>query len=188
MVCKHENSKSLYSFDDIIDGYFPLKFSLLQLLDRLDTSLAYIEISHAPIMEIYGLGPHDPVPLRINTGRVGIIDKLHVRITRTGDFSSTGKWQWLDLLTHERTFDSMIRLAEPAYVKGFCTTDGFGSCSGKTAKLIFQNNMPKSGAVWGPFSINHSLIHQMEAIERNFDCAREEFLEISEEQKIYKSP
>ena len=61
-----ENAEDLYSFDDIIDGYFPLKFSLLQLLDRLNSSLAYVEILHAPIMEIYELEPQDPVPLKIN--------------------------------------------------------------------------------------------------------------------------
>ena len=90
MFCLQENKENLYSFVDIIDGYFPLKFSLLQLLGCLNTSLAYVEISHAPIIEIYELEPQDPVPLKINTGRVGIIDKLDVRITRDGDFSSIG--------------------------------------------------------------------------------------------------
>ena len=115
------NEENLYSFDNIIVVYFPVKFSLLQLLDRLNTSLAYVEISHTPIMEIYELEPKDPVPLNIYTGRMGTIDKLHVRITRDGNFSSSGKWRWLKTLESDAIFDSMIRLAEPAYVQGFFT-------------------------------------------------------------------
>ena len=114
MSCQQENKESLYSFDDIIDGYFPLKFSLLQLLDRLNSSLAYVEISHAPIMEIYELEPQDPV------------------------------------------FDSMIRLAEPAYVQGFCSCIGRGSQSSKMAESVFRNKLPESSAIWGPFRGNFS--------------------------------
>lgn len=156
MSCQQENKESLYSFDDIIDGYFPLKFSLLQLLDRLNSSLAYVEISHAPIMEIYELEPQDPVPLKINRGRTGIIDKLYVRITREGDFLSSGTWRWLEALESEAVFDSMIRLAEPAYVQGFCSCIGRGSQSSKMAKSVFRNKLPESSAIWGPFRGNFS--------------------------------
>ena len=156
MSGQQENAESLYSFDDIIDGYFPLKFSLLQLLDRLNTSLAYVEISHVPIMEIYGLEPQDPVPLNINTGRVGIIDKLHVRITRDGDFSSNGMWRWLGALESEAVFDGMTRLAEPAYVQGFFLRTGEGSHRDRVAKPVLRTKMPESSTNWGPFRGNFS--------------------------------
>ena len=71
--------ENLCFFDDVIDGYFPLQISLSHLLKRLDTSLAYLEIKYAPIMDIPGLQLFDPVPLNLKVGRVGMIEKLHVR-------------------------------------------------------------------------------------------------------------
>ena len=180
MSCEQENRECLHSFDDIIDGYFPLKFSLLQLLDRLGTSLAYFEISHAPIMEISELEPRDPVPLNIHTGRMGIIDKLHVRITRDGDFSSNGTWRWLDTLAPDEFFDSMIRLAEPAYVQGFFASIGNGSHSGRIAKPVFRNNVPENSAIWGPFRRNPCRILQEKAVEDDCNGSAEEFLTIFE--------
>ena len=186
MSCQQENAESFYSFDDIIDGYFPLKFSLLQLLDRLNTSLAYVEISHAPIMEIYELEPQDPVPLNISTGRVGIIDKLHVRITRDGDFSSNGTWRWLEALEPDAVFDSMIRLAEPAYVQGFFSCIRHGSHSGKLAKPVFRNRVPESGIILGPFRGNFSRATQYKAVEGNYIQSVDEFLTSFEAERSYK--
>ncbi len=180
MPSQQENAESLHSFDDIIDGYFPLKLSLLQMLDRLNTSIAYVEISHAPIMEISGLAPQDPVPLTINTGRVGIIDKLHVRITRDSDFSSNGTWRWLDSLAPEKIFDSMIRLAEPAYVQGFFARNGHRSHSGKIAKTVFRNKVPENSAIWGPFMRNPSQITYPKTVEYDHRYRVEEFLAIFE--------
>ena len=185
MSCLQKNAENLYSFDDIIDGYFPMKFSLLQLLDRLNTSLAYVEISHAPIMEIYELEPQDPVPLSINTGRVGIIDKLHLRITRDGDFSSNGTWRWLDGLEPNAIFDSMIRLAEPAYVQGFFSCIGHGSHSDKVAKPVFRNKVPENGTIWGPFRGNFSRTTQ-KAVEGECNHSVDEFLAISEAKRNHK--
>ena len=186
MSCLQENAEDLYSFDDIIDGYFPLKFSLLQMLGRLNTSLAYVEISYAPIMVIYELEPQDPVPLNINTGRVGIIDKLHVRITRDGDFSSNGTWWWLDGLEPDAIFDSMIRLAEPAYVKGFFSRIGHGSQSGKVAKPVFRNKVAENSTIWGPFRGNFSQTTQYKAVEGEYNHSVDEFLVISEAKRNYK--
>ena len=186
MSCQQENAQSLYSFDDVIDGYFPLKFSLLQLLDRLNTSLAYVEISHAPIMEIYELEPQDPVPLNISTGRVGIIDKLHVRITRDGDFSSNGTWRWLEGLEPDAVFDSMIRLAEPAYVQGFFSRIQHGSHSGKLAKPGFRNKVPESRTILGTFRGNFSQTTQYNAVEGNYNQSIDEFLTIFEAERNYK--
>ena len=185
MSCLQENAENLYSFDDIIDGYFPMKFSLLQLLDRLNTSLAYVEISHAPIMEIYELEPQDPVPLNINTGRVGIIDKLHVRISRDGDFSSNGTWRWLDRLEPDAIFDSMIRLAEPAYVQGFFSCIGHGSHSDKVAKPVFRKKVPENSTIWGPFLGNFSQSNQ-NAVKDVYNDPVDEFLAISEDKRNYK--
>ena len=109
----------LYFFNDVIDGYFPLQISLSHLLERLDTSLAYVEITYAPIMDIPGLKLFDPVPLNLKMGRIGMIEKLHVRYESSGNFSSNGSWHWLDAQEANNSFDKVIRLAEPAYVEGF---------------------------------------------------------------------
>lgn len=110
----------LYPFEDIIDGYFPLQVSLMQMLERLGSDLAYVEITHAPIMQIENL-PHDaPVPLNIRDGRAGVIDQLHLRVAADGAISGAGTWRWLDGSSATEPLDPMTRLAEPAFLSGFC--------------------------------------------------------------------
>ena len=58
----------LYFFNDVIDGYFPLQISLSHLLERLDTSLAYVEITYAPIMDC--LLYTSPSPRDLSTSRM----------------------------------------------------------------------------------------------------------------------
>ena len=141
----------LYFFNDVIDGYFPLQISLSHLLERLDTSLAYVEITYAPIMDIPGLKLFDPVPLNLKMGRVGMIEKLHVRYESSGNFSSNGSWHWLDAQEANNSFDKVIRLAEPAYVEGFFVSNKPVSNSMKVAKSITADEMPIGKEVWGPF-------------------------------------
>ena len=116
---RRDNVENLCFFNDVIDGYFPLQISLSHLLVRLNTTLAYLEIRYAPIMDIPGLAHSDPVPLNVKVGRVGMIEKLHVRYESSGNFSSNGSWHWLDAQEANNSFDNVIRLAEPAYVRGF---------------------------------------------------------------------
>jgi hypothetical protein len=151
---REEIVENLCFFNDVIDGYFPLQISLSHLLERLDASLAYIEITYAPIMDIPGLEYFDPVPLNLKVGRVGMIEKLHVRYESSGNFSSNGSWHWLDTYTQEANncFSKMIRLAEPAYVEGFYVSNEPVHNSIKVAKSIVSDDMPVGREVWGPFS------------------------------------
>ena len=143
--------ENLCFFNDVIDGYFPLQISLSHLLKRLDTSLAYVEIKYAPIMDIPGLQLFDPVPLNLKVRRVGMIEKLHVRYESSGNFSSNGSWHWFDAQEANNSFDKVIRLAEPAYVEGFFVSNKPVSNSMKVAKSIIADEMPIGKEVWGPF-------------------------------------
>jgi hypothetical protein len=148
---REEIVENLCFFNDVIDGYFPLQISLSHLLKRLDTSLAYLEIKYAPIMDIPGLQLFDPVPLNLKVGRVGMIEKLHVRYESSGNFSSNGSWHWFDAQEANNSFDKVIRLAEPAYVEGFFVSNKPVSNSMKVAKSIIADEMPIGKEVWGPF-------------------------------------
>jgi hypothetical protein len=147
-----EIGENLCFFNDVIDGYFPLQISLSHLLKRLDTSLAYLEIKYAPIMDIPDLQLFDPVPLNLKVGRVGMIEKLHVRYESSGNFSSNGSWHWFDAQEANNSFDKVIRLAEPAYVEGFFVSNKPVSNSMKVAKSIIADEMPIGKEVWGPFT------------------------------------
>jgi len=144
--------ENLCFFNDVIDGYFPLQISLSHLLKRLDTSLAYVEIKYAPIMDIPGLQLFDPVPLNLKVGRVGMIEKLHFRYESSGNFSANGSWHWFDAQEANNSFDKVIRLAEPAYVEGFFVSNKPVSNSMKVAKSIIADEMPIGKEVWGPFT------------------------------------
>lgn len=106
-------------FEDILEGYFPLRFSIEDMMRRRGQSDAVLEMSFAPIIEVEGL-PHDaPVPLNIRSGRAGIIDyaKLLVSV-RLSETRVTGQasWRWLDGAPAGAFLDPMLRLAEPALV------------------------------------------------------------------------
>ena len=148
---RRDNVENLCFFNDVIDGYFPLKVSLSHLLVRLNTTLAYLEIRYAPIMDIPCLAHSDPVPLNVKVGRVGMIEKLHVRYESSGNFSSNGNWHWLDAQEANNSFDKVVRLAEPAYVEGFFVSNKPVSNSVKVAKPIITDEIPIGKEVWGPF-------------------------------------
>ena len=151
---RRDNVENLCFFNDVIDGYFPLKISLSHLLVRLNTTLAYLEIRYAPIMDIPCLAHSDPVPINVKVGRVGMIEKLHIRYESSGNFSSNGSWHWLDAQEANNSFDKVIRLAEPAYVQGFYASNKPVSNSMKVAKSLIADHMPIGREVWGPFIIN----------------------------------
>ena len=148
---RRDNVENLCFFNDVIDGYFPLQNSLSHLLVRLNTKLAYLEIRYAPNMDIPGLAHSDPVPLNVKVGRVGMIEKLHVRYESSGNFSSNGSWHWLDAQEANNSFDKVIRLAEPAYVQGFYASNKPVSNSMKVATSLIADDMPNGKEVWGPF-------------------------------------
>ena len=148
---RRDIGENLCFFNEVIDGYFPLQISLSHLLVRLNTTLAYLEIRYAPIMDIPGLALSDPVPLNVKVGRVGMIEKLHVRYESSGNFSSNGNWYWLDAQEANNSFDKVVRLAEPAYVEGFFVSNKPVSNSMKVAKSIITDEIPIGKEVWGPF-------------------------------------
>lgn len=115
-------------FEDIIDGYFPLQESLRQMLVRNGFASACVTLTHAPIMNIPGLAPDAPVPLRLDRGTAGIADRLDIIIAmRGGDpqLSGSGKWRWDSQSgVNAPTLSPLTRLAEPAIVKGIGIVSG----------------------------------------------------------------
>lgn len=128
-------------FEDIIDGYFPLQESLRQMLVRNGFASACITLTHVPIMDIPGLAPDAPVPLRLTRGTAGIADKLEIIATLGGfepKVSGTGKWRWYsDKKAQETRLSPLIRLAEPAIVQGIGIRVGTTNtqCFGQVAIL-----------------------------------------------------
>ena len=115
-------------FEDIIDGYFPLQESLRQMLHRNGFVSACVTLTHAPIMNIPGLAPSAPVPLRIDQGDAGIADRLDIIAVRTRSgiqLSGYGRWLWYSGASFtENLLPSRTRLAEPAIVQGIGLADG----------------------------------------------------------------
>ena len=107
------------AFEDILDGYFPLRLSVDDLMLRRNLTHATLELSFAPIIDVPDL-PHDaPAPLNIRSGRAGMIHwaRLGVRNAPGGSVvGGCGHWQWFDDTPHETALDPMTRLAEPALV------------------------------------------------------------------------
>lgn len=115
-------------FEDIIDGYFPLQESLRQMLLRNGFASACVTLTHAPIMDIPGLAPDAPVPLRLDRGTAGIADRLDIIVAmRGGDpqLSGSGKWRWHSQSgVNAPTLSPLTRLAEPAIVQGIGIVSG----------------------------------------------------------------
>ena len=109
-------------FEETIDGYFPLRESLRQMLvrNRIDTAL--VRILHAPAMEIPGLKPQDPVPLFITDGYDCMIHQMTLIIRLVGNsmvVSGAGQWTWTgEHRVNDEHFSAEHRLAEPAFVRG----------------------------------------------------------------------
>lgn len=117
-----------FYFEDFIDGYFPLIQSLSHLMDRQAVDAALLVLRVAPMMEIPGLAPEDPVPLHINPVYAGQIDWLGVvvrRVTQEVRISGHALWTWNDRKRRNASHLSpTIRLAEPAFVRGVGFRDG----------------------------------------------------------------
>lgn len=109
-------------FEDIIDGYFPLQESLRQMLYRNGFASACVRLTYAPIMDIPGLAPDAPVPLRLTQGISGLADRLDIIVTLDGPearLTGTGNWRWYAIEnTRSNLLPPLTRLAEPAIVQG----------------------------------------------------------------------
>lgn len=105
--------------EDILDGYFPLRMSVADLMQRRGLVRVRLEMRFAPILTVDGL-PHDaPVPLNIQSGRAGMIYHA-VLEARPGDslpnLTGAAHWHWFDGTPAKNWLDPMTRLAEPALV------------------------------------------------------------------------
>lgn len=116
------------AFEDIIDGYFPLRESLRQMLQRNGFASACVTLFHTPIMDIPGLAPTAPVPLRLDRGVAGLADRLDVIVAQCGPdlrLCGYGRWRWYsDSSAQDSVLPASTRLAEPAIVQGIGLVDG----------------------------------------------------------------
>ena len=72
-------------FEDTIDGYFPLRVSLAQMMDRNGFDAALVSLTQAPVAAFPGLPEDAPVPLTIRAGRAGLIDWLTLWLWHDGE-------------------------------------------------------------------------------------------------------
>lgn len=106
-------------FEDILDGYFPLRVSVTDLMQRRNLCHAAMDLCFAPIIKVSGLAFDAPVPLNIRSGRAGMIYKAELNVTLTSQgaaLSGVAHWTWLDRMPASQCLDPMIRLAEPALI------------------------------------------------------------------------
>lgn len=109
------------AFEDILDGYFPLAESVRQMMERQGFSKAWVTLQHAPVMNIQGLAPTDPVPLSLPKIYAGMIHFMALTATSERDgisLEGAGDWFWLNPDDDGATFPGTIRLGEPAFVRG----------------------------------------------------------------------
>lgn len=111
------------AFEETLDGYFPLRESLRQMLQRNDCAAALVFVLHAPAMEIPGLPPEDPVPLYITQGFGCLVRQMALMVRLDADdtvVSGVADWTWWGgHRPDDRCFSDMHRLAEPAFLRGF---------------------------------------------------------------------
>ncbi|WP_370208442.1 hypothetical protein [Pararhodobacter marinus] len=105
-------------FEDIIDGYFPLRESLRQGLQRHGFSAALVVISHAPILHLPGDDGQGPVPMRLQAARAGVLRSfLGLAVIAGNDMRlvGAGDWVWPGAALG---ITPDTRLAEPAFLRG----------------------------------------------------------------------
>ena len=118
------------NFEDILDGYFPLRFSIADIMRRNNLRHAVLEMSFAPIIEVGGLAAHAPIPLNIRSGRAGMIDTATLFVSVKDQetwITGEARWRWLDGTPVAAVLDPMTRLAEPALISLQTATEPLGS-------------------------------------------------------------
>lgn len=114
------------AFEDILDGYFPLAESIRQMMERQGFTAVWLTLLHAPVMNIKGLGPLDPVPLSLRKIYAGMIHNMSLEARRTQEglsLDGAGDWFWLNPDDEAATFPETTRLGEPAFVRGIGLTE-----------------------------------------------------------------
>lgn len=115
-----ETSNTGVAFEDILDGYFTLRETMRQMMERNGFSGAWITLTQAPMIDIPGLPPEAPVPLHLREEQAGMIDEMNLISLRHDAGVSVfglGNWFWLDPPAN-RDLPTDIRLGEPAFVRG----------------------------------------------------------------------
>ena len=114
-------------FEDIIDGYFPLKESLKQMLRRFHSSAAWINFKFSPLINQENLKPSDPIPVRVDGFRTGLINEASILVVLQKEqviLTGIADWCWHGSANlAEPELSPLHRLAEPALVRG-CLLDG----------------------------------------------------------------
>ena len=109
-------------FEDIIDGYFPLKESLKQMLSRFQSPAAWVNFRFSPLINKENLKPSDPVPIQVDGFRTGLIHEASILVvSKNSEVILTGiaDWSWHDSGRQaEAELSPFHRLAEPALVRG----------------------------------------------------------------------
>ncbi|MBP0438705.1 hypothetical protein [Tianweitania sediminis] len=150
------------AFEDILDGYFPLEESIRQLMARQGFASAWITLLHAPVMNIKGLAPTDPVPFSLRKTYAGMIERMDVFARATGEglqLDGVGRWFWLDPRDEAPRFAPTIRLGEPAFVRGIgVDRDHPETASGQPANTTACVRVPRGTAVASALS---SAVHEL---------------------------
>jgi hypothetical protein len=113
-------------FEDILDGYFPIRESARQLLERQGASAMWIRFVHAPVMTVSGLSATEPVPMSVRKAYSGMIDHMTLFVARSGDrveVSGVGDWYWADGREETDTLPASTRMGEPVFVRGIGIRD-----------------------------------------------------------------
>ena len=131
-------------FEDIIDGYFPLKESLKQMLSRFQSSAAWINFRFSPLINKEHLKPSDPIPIQVDGFRTGLIHEASILVvSKDGEAILTGvaDWSWHD---SERQADTELspfhRLAEPVLVRGCLLEGEIGSLLGNFKNISSEKS------------------------------------------------
>ncbi len=141
-------------FEDTIDGYFPLRVSLAQMMDRNGFDAALVSLTQALVAAFEDLPDDAPVPLNIRAGRAGLIDYLTLWLWRdagTVAMRAQGQWRWLAGGSEEAGLDPMTRLAEPAFLHGIgWPGKGDGVCKPAEIDLTAGAEAGSGASLWGP--------------------------------------
>ena len=109
------------AFEDILDGYFPVRESVRQLMVRQCFTAMWITVRHAPVMRISAPPSTVPVPLFLPEAHSGMIDRMVLSVEKSTDgiaMTGWGAWFWADGREDLDLFPPLTRLGEPAFVQG----------------------------------------------------------------------
>jgi len=110
-------------FSDIIDGYFSLHDSLLQMMIRQDFHGAWISIAHIPFINPSVSSAYPLLPVKLASQyNYGYINRMELAVAVEGErlkIKGVSNWTYLHKNENKREyFLPSFRLAEPAFIHG----------------------------------------------------------------------